>query len=199
MKQVILSAQKRTKTGKEVSKKLRRNGYIPAIIYGPSQSSLPIAVKYSEFDKIYQRYKGETILYTLEIDNGGKERIQAILKEWQRDPVTDMFIHLDFYAVSGDQTIELEIPIEFVGRPIGLTKGGILEVFLHELTIECLPTAIPDKIVVDISHLDIGHSLHVRDIKVGEGIKIKDRPEETVCTIVAEEEAGAETGEETSS
>jgi len=188
MKQATLSAQKRDKVGKESSKKLRKQGKIPAIIYGPGIEPVPIALNLNDFEKIYNRYKGETVLYILEVANGDTQRHQCILKDFQRDPVTDKFIHLDFYAVSAESVLEIEVPIEFVGRPVGLTKGGILEVFLHELTVECLPTAIPDKIIVDISHLDLGESLHVGDIKVPEGVRIKDRPDETVCTVVAEEE-----------
>jgi len=197
MNQVVLPAQKREKVGKEICKKLRKQGKIPAIIYGPGIEPLPIAVNFNEFEKVYNRYKGETVLYLLEVANGETQKYQCILKELQRDPVTDRVIHLDFYAVSTENVIEIEVPIEFVGRPVGLTKGGILEIFMHELTVECLPTAIPDKIVVDISHLDLGDSLHVRDIKVPEGVKIKDLPEETVCTVVAEEEEKAEGAEET--
>ena len=199
MNQVVLPAQKREKVGKEICKKLRKQGKIPAIIYGPGIEPLPIAVNFNEFEKVYNRYKGETVLYLLEVANGETQKYQCILKELQRDPVTDRVIHLDFYAVSTESVIEIEVPIEFVGRPVGLTKGGILEIFMHKLTVECLPTAIPDKIVVDISHLDLGDSLHVRDIKVPEGVKIKDRPEETVCTVVAEEEEKAEGAEETPS
>ena len=197
MKQVALSAQKRENVGKEISKKLRKQWKIPAIIYGPGIDPLPIAVNFNEFEKVYNRYKGETVLYLLEVANGETQKYQCILKEFQRDPVTDRFIHLDFYAISSENVLEIEVPIEFVGRPVGLTKGGILEVFLHELTVECLPNAIPDKVVIDISHLDLGDSLHVRDIKVSEGVKIKDRPEETVCTVVAEEEEKVEGAEET--
>jgi|YNPBryunderm2012_1023409.scaffolds.fasta_scaffold18971_2 large subunit ribosomal protein L25 len=197
MKQVALSAQKRENVGKEISKKLRKQWKIPAIIYGPGIDPLPIAVNFNEFEKAHNRYKGETVLYLLEVANGETQKYQCILKEFQRDPVTDRFIHLDFYAISSENVLEIEVPIEFVGRPVGLTKGGILEVFLHELTVECLPNAIPDKVVIDISHLDLGDSLHVRDIKVSEGVKIKDRPEETVCTVVAEEEEKVEGAEET--
>lgn len=187
MKQVTLKAMKREKTGKETAKKLRKSGFIPAILYGKEVEPISFALPYSDFEKIYNRYKGETVIYTLEISNGEVLRKQAILKEYQRHPVTDKFIHLDFQAIEEGHTVELEVPIEFVGKPVGITKGGILEIMIHELTIECLPKDIPDKITVDISHLDIGDSLHVRDIKVPENLKIKDHPEETVATVVAEE------------
>jgi len=187
MKQVTLKAMKREKTGKETAKKLRKAGFIPAILYGKEIEPIAFALSYSEFEKVYNRYKGEAVIYTLEISNGEVLRKQAILKEYQRHPVTDKFIHLDFQAIEEGHTVELEVPIEFVGKPVGITKGGILEIMIHELTIECLPKDIPDKITVDISHLDIGDSLHVRDIKVPENLKIKDHPEETVATVVAEE------------
>lgn len=187
MKQVTLKAMRREKTGKETAKKLRKSGFIPAILYGKEVEPISFALSYSDFEKIYNRYKGETVIYTLEISNGEVLRKQAILKEYQRHPVTDKFIHLDFQAIEEGHTVELEVPIEFVGKPVGITKGGILEIMIHELTIECLPKDIPDKITVDISHLDIGDSLHVRDIKVPENLKIKDHPEETVATVVAEE------------
>lgn len=187
MKQVTLKAMKREKTGKETAKKLRKAGFIPAILYGKEIEPIAFALSYSEFEKVYNRYKGEAVIYTLEISNGEVLRKQAILKEYQRHPVTDKFIHLDFQAIEEGHTVELEVPIEFVGKPVGITRGGILEIMIHELTIECLPKDIPDKIIVDISHLDIGDSLHVRDIKVPENLKIKDHPEETVATVVAEE------------
>jgi len=197
MKQVVLPVEKREKAGKEFSKKLRKKGFIPAILYGKDIEPLPITVKYSEFEKIYKRVKGETVVFTLDFIKEKDLKKQAILKEIQRDPVTDRFIHLDFQSIEEGRPIEVEVPLEFVGKPVGITKGGILEIMLHELTIECLPREIPDKIVVDISHLDLGDSLHVRDIKVPEGLKVKDHPEETVATIVVEEASSEEATEET--
>jgi large subunit ribosomal protein L25 len=201
MKQVTLSAIKREKTGKETAKKLRRQGLVPAIIYGHHFDPLPIAVKFSELESILHKYKGETLLFNLEINNGQTSKVQAILKEYQIHPVTDKIIHLDFLAIKEGETITLDIPLEFVGRPVGLTRGGVLEILMHELTIECLPANIPDKIQVDISNLDVGDVLHVKDIQVPEGVKVVDDPEETVVTIVAEEAGAAEeeAGEETTS
>jgi len=188
MKQVAIKVSPRVKTGKEVAKKLRKEGLIPAILYGKGVEPRPFSLRYADFERIYKRYKGEALIYTLEFENGESSKVQAVLKELQRDPVTDLAIHLDFQAISEDETIEVKVPLELVGKPVGLTKGGILEVMLHEITIECLPKDIPDKLVVDISSLDIGHSLHVADIKAPAGVKITEDPEETVATMVAEEE-----------
>jgi large subunit ribosomal protein L25 len=186
MKQVILNAIKREKTGKEICKKLRKQGLIPAIVYGPHFQPLPIAVKSSELESALIKHKGETILFNLQLANGEPSKIQAILKDYQTHPVTDKIIHIDFLAIHEKETITIDVPLEFIGKPVGISKGGILEILLHELTIECLPSEIPDKITVDISNLDIGDVLHVKDIKVPKGIKVVDNPEETVATILTE-------------
>jgi large subunit ribosomal protein L25 len=186
MKQVILNAIKREKTGKEICKKLRKQGLIPAIVYGPHFQPLPIAVKSSELESALIKHKGETILFNLQLANGEPSKIQAILKDYQIHPVTDKIIHIDFLAIHEKETITIDVPLEFIGKPVGISKGGILEILLHELTIECLPSEVPDKITVDISNLDIGDVLHVKDIKVPKGIKVVDNPEETVATILTE-------------
>ena len=199
MKQVILNATKREKIGKEYCKKLRKQGLIPAIVYGPRFNPLPIAVKANELESILIKHKGETILFTLQLNNGELTKVQALLKEYQTHPITDKIIHIDFLAIHEEETITLDIPLEFLGKPVGISKGGILEILLHELTIECLPSNIPDKIYVDINNLDVGDVLHVKDIKVPEGVKVINDPEETVLTIVAEAvEVAEEETEETS-
>ncbi|WP_028840631.1 50S ribosomal protein L25/general stress protein Ctc [Thermodesulfobacterium hveragerdense] len=197
MRQVSLSAVKRDKTGKECAKKLRKQGLIPAIVYGHNFDPVPISVKANELESILHKYKGETLLFNLEVQNGENQKIQAILKDYQLHPVTDKIIHLDFVAIKEGETVSIDVPLEFVGRPVGLTKGGVIEIFMHDLTVECLPSNIPDKIQVEISNLDLGDVLHVKDIRVPEGVKVLDNPEDTVITIVAEggEEEGASTEE----
>lgn len=196
MRQVNLSVVKREKTGKECAKKLRKQGLISAIVYGHNFDPVPISVKANELESILHKYKGETLLFNLEVQNGETQRIQAILKDYQLHPVTDKIIHLDFVAIKEGETVSIDVPLEFVGRPVGLTKGGVIEIFMHDLTVECLPSNIPDKIQVDISNLDLGDVLHVKDIKVPEGVKVLDDPEDTVITIVAEGgEEGASTEE----
>ncbi len=186
MRQVVLTSFRREKTGKEIAKKLRKKGLIPAIIYGPHINPIPISVKFSELESILNKHKGETLLFNLEIINGESFKIQAILKEYQTDPITDKIIHIDFLAIHEKNLITIDVPLEFIGKPIGITKGGVLEILLHELSIECLPSNIPDKIQVDITNLDIGDVLHVKDIKVPEGIRIAEDLEKTVVTIVTE-------------
>ncbi len=197
MREETLQVFKREKSGKEASKKLRKKGYIPAIIYGKGMENLPIQVIYSDFEKIYNRHKEETVLFNLILENGSEKKIQAILKDVQRHPVTDRFIHLDFQYLEVNRPIEIKVPLKFVGKPVGITKGGVLEIILHEITLECLPKDIPDKIVIDLSALDVNQSLHIRDIKVPEGVRIVDDPQETVVTVVAEEETSKGSSGET--
>lgn len=199
MKQVTLSSFIREETGKKTAKKLRKKGLIPSIIYGPHIDPIPIYVKFNELESILNKHKGETLLFNLKIENEKFSKIQAILKEYQIDPVTDKIIHIDFLAIHEKNLITIDVPLEFIGKPIGITKGGVLEILLHELSIECLPSNIPDKIQVDISNLDIGDVLHVKDIKVPEGVKVIKDPEETVVTIVTEaiEEVAEETEKST--
>ncbi len=196
MKVVTLSAIKREKTGKESAKKLRKQGLIPAIVYGAHEDPLPIAVKFSDFERIMVRHKGDMIIFNLEIKNGETINKQAILKDYQIHPVTDKVIHIDFQAIHKGETISVDVPIEFVGKPEGLSKGGVMEILMHEITVECIPSKIPDKLVVDISSLDLGDTLHVKDIPVPEGVKIAEDPESPVVTIVEEEAEGAAAAEE---
>ena len=197
MKQVNITAFKREKTGKNFAKKLRKQGLIPAIIYGPRDIPMPIAVKFNELERIFARYKGETIIFNIKIQNGETINKSAILKDYQTDPVTDRIIHLDFYAIHEGETLSIDVPLEFVGKPEGVAKGGVLEILRHEITIECTPANIPDKIQIDISSLDIGDTLHIEDIKLPEGVKIAEDPKEPVVTIVAEQTESEATEEET--
>ncbi len=190
----------RHKTGKEIAKKLRRQGVIPAIIYGPGSEPIPLAVKANELKKVLYRYRGEQILFNLNLeDNGSSIQKMALVKELQYHPVTDEILHVDFYEISMEREVEVEVPIEVVGKAKGVERGGHLQLLLHTMTVSCLPGAIPDKIQVDVTDLDIGDAIHVRDLTPPEGVRYLDSPDEPVVTILApeEEETAAEEAEET--
>ncbi|HFB83295.1 MAG TPA: 50S ribosomal protein L25/general stress protein Ctc [Thermodesulfatator sp.] len=201
MKQVEMTVQVREKTGKEVARKLRRQGLLPAIIYGRETENIPLAVEANELKKILFRHRGEQLIFNLNLKNNGSEsRKMAIVKEIQVHPVTDEPLHVDFYEVSLEREIEVEVPVEIVGKAKGMERGGILEVITRELTISCLPMAIPNSIKIDVSSLDIGDSFHVEDLPVMEGIRVLDPPKTTILTIVSpeeEEEASTEEALET--
>ncbi len=190
----------RHKTGKEIAKKLRRQGVIPAIIYGPGSEPIPLAVKANELKKVLYRYRGEQILFNLNLeDNGSSIQKMALVKELQYHPVTDEILHVDFYEISMEREVEVEVPIEVVGKAKGVERGGHLQLLLHTMTVSCLPGAIPDKIQVDVTDLDIGDAIHVRDLTPPEGVRYLDSPDEPVVTILApeEEETAEEETEET--
>ncbi len=189
MKTVELNVAVRHKTGKEIARKLRNQGLIPAIIYGPGSEPVPLAVKANELKRILYRYRGEQILFNLTLeDNGSTTQKMALVKELQYHPVTDEILHVDFYEISMEREVEVEVPIELVGKAKGVEAGGHLQQLLHTMTVACLPGAIPDKIQVDVSGLEIGDVLHVRDLTPPEGVRYLDNPDEPVVTILAPEE-----------
>ncbi|RUM90222.1 large subunit ribosomal protein L25 [Balnearium lithotrophicum] len=191
MKVVELKATKREKTGKQVAKKLRREGLLPAVIYGGGRpEATPIAVPAKEVKRIKHHHG----LIKLLLDD---EERMCILKDIQYNWLGDVPIHLDFQEIKFGETIEVTVELEFVGTPIGVSEeGGVLEILKREVTIETLPRAIPEKIVVDLSNLHAGDALHVGEIPLPEGAKLADNPEETVAVVVEPEET-AETEEET--
>jgi len=200
MKQVQLNVSVRHRTGKEIAKKLRRQGFIPGIIYGPETDPIPLTVKGNELKKILFRYRGEQVLFNLILeDNGSSLQKMALVKELQYHPVTDEIIHVDFYEISMEREVEVEVPIEIVGKAKGVERGGHLQILLHTMTVACLPSSIPDRIEVNVSDLDIGDVIHVRDLVPPEGIRYLDGPDDPVVTILSPEEEASEEAEETGS
>jgi large subunit ribosomal protein L25 len=192
MKVLEVQATKREKTGKQVAKKLRREGLLPAVIYGGGR---PEATHIAIPAKEVRRLKHHHGLIKLNLD--GEERM-CILKDIQYNWLGDVPIHVDFHEVTFGEMIEVTVELEFVGTPVGVSEeGGVLEIFKREITIETLPRQIPEKITVDISNLHAGDALHVGDIPLPEGAKLVDSPEETVLVVSEqEEEAPAEAEEE---
>ncbi len=178
MTEIILNAEIR-KTGKSESNRLRRSGKIPGIYYAPGDEPLPIAVKESELKNLI--YTTETHVIKLKLGDG--KELQCILKDVEFDPVTDKPIHFDLYGLKAGATITLEVPIVLVGKAPGVEKGGIVEHLLHTVEVECPSDAIPEHIEVDISNLDIGDAIHVKDLKVP-NVKILENELSVVVAIV---------------
>lgn len=197
MKASELRAYVREGIGKGWSKKLRREGFIPAILYGGSFGTLPIKLERGEvIRKITERDLEHTV-YTMRLDDG--RECDVLVKDIQVDPITDEVLHLDFLELERGKAITVEVPIVLVGKEVckGVKMGGILEQYLWSIEVECLPRNIPDKIEVDVSNLEMGDSIHVEDLILPEGVKVLEDPETTVV-VVAEpveekvEEAKAE-------
>ena len=197
MTEIALKAQVREKTGKEIAKKLRRQGLIPAILYGPGISPLPLAINPTYVIKALKAEQTASSFFDLEIEGKEKKKVKVFIKDFDVHPVTDEIMHVDFYQIAMDKEISMEVPIVLKGKPKGVERGGILEQNLREITVSALPDRIPSHIEIDVSALDIGDSVHVADIQVPEGVKIEDDPQVPVVTLVApEEETPAEEAEE---
>jgi len=186
MEKISLNAIVRERCGKGVARSLRRGGAIPAVLYSKGES-IPISIDPTKVRKLITHGHAESTLIDLRLEGTADraERI-AILRDYQRDPVTGELLHADFFEVSMDQKIRVTVPVELVGEtPSGVKEGGILQFILREIEIECLPSMIPDNIQVNASNLNIGESIHVRDIRAAEGIRLISDPNQVVLTIAA--------------
>ena len=185
MATVALKAQSRKETGKGVARSLRRQAQIPAVFYGREVEPVPLALDVREVERLISSAAGENVLIDLKIDNDGSAQShRAMIKEIQVDPVKQTILHVDFYAISMDKKIALEIPITLIGAPVGVDEGGILQQVGRTIEVSCLPDQIPDAVEVDVSNLDIGDSLHVSDLQVPGGIEILAEERLTIATVV---------------
>ena len=184
-KQVKLKAEPRTNVGRSAVRKLRARGLIPAIIYGCNEKPLPLQVTARDINAMMSHASGENVLVELEIAGEASSRT-ALVQEVQHAPVDGDIRHVDFHAISMDQMIQAEVPLEPTGAAVGVkTFGGLLEQSLRTLTIECLPRDLPDRIGVDVSQLNIGDSVHVRDIQFPPGVTPKVQLDLTAFSVLA--------------
>ncbi|MBN1627609.1 MAG: 50S ribosomal protein L25/general stress protein Ctc [Deltaproteobacteria bacterium] len=186
MARYTLAAKVRNEKGKQAAKKFRRENRIPAIFYGHGAASLMLTVDEHELDMIMKKKTGENVIIGLEIESDkGADTRTVILKEMHSDPVKADYLHVDFYEISMDKELTVDIALHFVNTAKGVTNGGMLQPIRRELTVSCLPDKIVDFIAVDVSELEIGQSLHVKDITLPDGIKAVQDPELTMVTVMA--------------
>jgi large subunit ribosomal protein L25 len=184
-KQVKLKAEPRTETGRSAVRKLKARGVVPAVVYGGKEKPRPLQVSARDINAMLSHASGENILVELEIE-GEKTNKTALVQEIQHAPVGGNVLHIDFHAISMDETIQADVPLEAVGVPNGVKNfGGLLEQSLRFLAVECLPRDLPDKITVDVSALNIGDSIHVRDIQLPSGVTAKAQPDLTAFSVLA--------------
>jgi large subunit ribosomal protein L25 len=184
-KQVKLKAEPRTNVGRSAVRKLKARGIIPAVIYGAKDKPQPLQLAARDINALMSHAAGENVLVELEIA-GEKSSRTALVQEVQHTPVGGDIRHVDFHAISMDDTIQAEVPLEPVGTANGVKNfGGLLEQSLRVLTLECLPRDLPDRITVDISQLNIGDSIHVRDIQLPSGVTAKVPADLTAFSVLA--------------
>jgi len=182
-KQVKLTAERRTATGRSAVRKLKAMGVVPAVIYGAKDKAEPLQVSRRDINAMLSHAAGENILVELEI--AGKSRL-ALVQEVQHAPLGNAILHIDFHAVSMDEVIQADVPLEPTGVANGVKNmGGLLEQNLRSLAIECLPRDLPDLITVDVSALNVGDAIHVREIQLPPGVTTRVQPDLTAFSVLA--------------
>lgn len=188
MSKVVLQAKNRQKSGSAESRRIRKSGRIPAVLYGRSGKAVSIDLDALEF---VHGTKGisESTIVKVEVD--GKS-YDAFVKDAQRNIIDGSILHIDFYEVESGVALRAKVSLILNGNPVGVREGGILENPLHEIEVECLPKDLPERIEIDISGLKVNQSLHVRDIPLAQGVKLLSNPEQTVALVkFAKAEAAA--------
>jgi large subunit ribosomal protein L25 len=194
MVEMSLRADVRKRTGKSAAKALRREGRVPAVIYGRDMRSQPIVISVKEWERLHKQLKGNAIL-KMELNESGVQReYPVMLKDIQRDILKDKVIHIDFLQVSMERKVEVEIPIVLIGEAKGQLNNGIVELHLRSIMVECLPAQIPEKVEIDITELEIGDSIHVKDILIP-GTRLLEGSDVAIVTVIPptlEEKAATE-------
>jgi large subunit ribosomal protein L25 len=188
-----LLVEVREHAGKGVARKLRAAGRLPGVVYGRKVGSVAIELDPRALRRLLAKSEaGMNTLINLSMSGSPLDGQPVLLRELQRDPVSGSYVHADLFAVDLEQTVEVSVPIHLSGKARGVEFGGILDQSLRELDLECKPTAIPKEILVDVSELDLGDTVHVRDIALPEGVELRSDAALSVISVVApaaEEEA----------
>jgi large subunit ribosomal protein L25 len=193
MAEVTLEVSRREATGKGVARKLRREGKIPAVVYGGHRDPVSITVdRKSVSELITKSEHGARSIFLLKMAGTDQQR-HAMIKDIQIDPISRRMTHVDFVRIVMNEVVRVTIPVLPQGTAVGVKHGGLLDFQVRELHVECLPTAIPDGVPVDLEALDVHDYLRISDLKIPEGVKVLDDPERVVVGVtVARAEVVAE-------
>ncbi len=182
MAEVKLRVEKRTETGKGVARRARASGKVPGIVYGRGMDPVSVVVDRREFLTALHTDAGMNVLLSLQLDG---ESIPALARELQRDPVRGTVLHADFVKIDLLIEVEVDVPVQVVGESPGVKEGGVLDQPMHQIRVRCLPTDVPEQVEADISRLNIGDSLRVRDLAEGREYTILVDPDQAVVSIAA--------------
>ena len=195
MENIELKATTRTTTGNGPARALRREGRIPAILYGPGSEPSMLSVGTHDMETLIKAGSVGRAIFNLVIDDG-KGTKAAMIKELQTHPVNHDILHIDFYEVSMKRKVKVNVPVVTTGKAAGVEFGGMLQLIRRELEVFCLPNAIPREIAIDITDLEIGDSVHVEDINVEGDVEIPHEVNFTILTVLAPKAVEEEVEEE---
>jgi large subunit ribosomal protein L25 len=197
MEQVVMNIEIRTETGKGISRRLRKKGMVPAVVYGKGMDAVPAAVNHKDLATAIAGEGGRNRILTLKGDKALDGKL-VIVSDLFRDCLKGTLLHVDLHKINLSEKVKVPVPVSITGASIGVKEGGLLDVVKHNIEVECLPNQIPEHIEVDVTDLKIGDSLHVGDVKVPAELKVLDDPNSTVVNVLgkATEEVAATVSEE---
>lgn len=181
MSQILVETKRRAPGGKNVNRRLRIAGLIPAVLYGRGREPVPLSVEPKTIVDILYSESGQNTIFSLSVDGG--ERTNAMVKDYQLDPVKGKLIHTDLIQIAMDRLLEVSVNVELVGEAEGVKAGGLLDFVTRSIDLECLPADIPDSIKVDVGHLKINDYVRVKNIEFESTIKVLTDPEVVIVTI----------------
>jgi len=181
----VLHAKVRNTNGSPQARRIRAEGFLPAVAYGKDLSAVAVAVDPKEVMRVLTSDHGKNSVVKLDVD--GKSEILAMVKSFQIHPVSRKLEHVDFIEVKLDREVDAEIPLVTTGKPVGIVKGGVLRQVYRSLPVRCTPDRIPVKITYDVTSLDLNGHVAAKDVTLGEGVTIRLAPEQTIISIVAPE------------
>ena len=200
MELIELNANIRTTVGNGPARRLRQSGQLPAVLYGPGAETVLLSVNISDFDQVLKKSGASQLLLNLVIQDSETYTRSAMVKELQTHPVSRNFLHVDFYEIAMDRKIKVKVPIVTTGMAKGVELGGVLQIIRREIEVLCLPFEVPESFEIDIADLDIGDSIHVKDISPEGEIEFLEDEHFTVVTLLSpkleEEEEPTEEEEE---
>ena len=185
MEEPQLKATVRKTTGNGPARALRRGGEIPAVLYGRKTAPIALSVNVLELEKFARQGNLSQMVFNIDIENGKTQSKRVMIKELQTHPVTRDFLHVDFYEIDMKRKIRVGVPITTTGQSAGVERGGILQIVRREIELLCYPDKIPSEIVIDITDLDIGDSVHVDEIPLDSDVEMDAEVNFTVLTVVA--------------
>ena len=192
MAEIVVTATNRNDRGKNAARRLWRQGLVPGVVYGGKGENIAVSVDPKALQKVLRSEAGRNAI--LKLDIAGRGATNAILKGWQVDPIKETFLHADFYRIAMDVAIRVTVPIQIKGEARGVkVDGGILELILREIEVECLPGDIPERIEVDVSDLGLNGALRVSDLPENAKVKVLSASDQVVVHVVSVKEEAAPT------
>lgn len=185
MQLLDITANKRTSAGNSPSRALRREGFVPAVLYGPGTESISLSISSLDLEHALKKASSSQIIFNMAVQNVQSGTRTAMIKDLQIHPMSRKFLHVDFYEISKDRKITVNVPVVVKGKAKGIEDGGMLQIIEREIEVLCLPFEVPESIQIDISDMGIGDSIHVKDLKVAENVEIPSDTNYTILTILS--------------